>query len=97
VELLGWKPRSRGAVGNERSGGAVELLGWKPRPRGAVGAERAVIENWITNSLIDRACNGEYDEQSKQREHADNRNFCHSLMPPGEENKEEQREGKEDW
>jgi hypothetical protein len=95
--LLRRKPRSWGAIGNERSGGAVELLlRWKPRSWGAVGAERAVVENWITNSLIDRACNGEYDEQSKQREHAYNRNFFHSLMPPGEENKEEQSEGKED-
>jgi hypothetical protein len=73
VELL--RRRKGGAVGNERGGVAVELLG--QRKGGAVGAKRAVVENWITNSLIDRACNGAYDKQSKQREHTENRNFFH--------------------
>jgi len=79
VELL--RQRKGGAVGNESGGVAVELLG--QRKGGAVGAKRAVVENWITNSLIDRACNGAYDEQSKQQKRAENDNSFHEQTPPG--------------
>jgi hypothetical protein len=43
MDLLRWKRRNRGAVGDERGGVAVELFRWKRRHGRAVGDERGGV------------------------------------------------------